>query len=266
MKIAKSMYLGGIEVFADQIESYEDYKNLGLTCPYCNEAVFWRSRSEYKISSNKAVHRASCFAHFGSDTECVAKFAQLRKVCASELSQFKESKNQRLKIYNAHLWEMLNSSLEVHPKLIKKIEKIVGRSILEEFVKKTIDVWIRYISNVPNKIEQLENIYISSEVSIGELSLEDRVRILRDKDYFESTRFNKHIHRAICIEVCSYLAGATGRHILKKLLTLIVIASVIVITTKNKEPELRSNDTMKLALMTVFTTPWIREIENRLNK
>lgn len=265
MKVAKSMYLGGIEVWANQIKGYEDYKNLGLTCHYCGEAVFWRSHSEYKIASNKVVRRASCFAHYESDCECEVKYSAVRQVYPHLLPQLKESKNQRLKLYNLYLWEIIVSSIEINIKLMNKITKVVGRKKLDEIVEKLEKVWVKKLKMLPNLVNGLEEAYVDKKINEVDLPLEARLAVNKDADYFNSKTFNRYIHRSICTEVIMYLGTYTGRYVLKKLLKQVIVAEIIVLTNEGKEPNIGGDSVIKVALMALFTTAWIPEIEKRLN-
>lgn len=116
MKDAKSIYLGGDIVAAEDCD-YESYRSLGLTCPFCNEAVFLRT-AFFRKGVEKDTEVNPHFVHFPSSlakngADCERR--SLSKEGRAEIERIKvEARNQRLKLYNDRLWDMFSIGMGKH--------------------------------------------------------------------------------------------------------------------------------------------------------
>lgn len=109
MQLASSIRYGGLLVNACDC-NYEDYKNLGLVCPNCHESVFLIQGHERHYKSTKT---STVTAHFNHRQE---KSAQAIALCELRVKQISPaeikrresaSRNQRLRLFNRHLWNIL---------------------------------------------------------------------------------------------------------------------------------------------------------------
>lgn len=110
MQLASSIRYGGIFVKASECD-YEAYRNLGLVCPNCHESVFLVQQHERHYS--KANKVSSVSAHFNhrtdKSTDAIA-ICELRvkQITPAEIQRRESaSRNQRLRLFNRHLWNLL---------------------------------------------------------------------------------------------------------------------------------------------------------------
>lgn len=131
MQLASSIRYGGLLVNACDC-NYEDYKNLGLVCPNCHESVFLTQGHERHYKSTKT---STVTAHFNHRQE---KSAQAIALCELRVKQISPaeikrresaSRNQRLRLFNRHLWNILT--------MCYKLENFAQRQELVEegFIK-----------------------------------------------------------------------------------------------------------------------------------
>lgn len=138
MKYAKSMYRGGEIIDAEQSISYKDYKELGLICPFCNAAVFYRSGSiQSRIDKNEQTAQVTIppsFCHFKEkNPECELRAKRADGI--NYIDQLKaEAKGQRLELFNKHLWKIISDYLPFPYKRIKTTVNF-DRSLLAEVYK-----------------------------------------------------------------------------------------------------------------------------------
>lgn len=142
MKYAIAMYRAGFQVAADDC-NHESAKKLGLICPFCKEAVFLRQGSAYPRSGKNVLVSAS-FAHYHSD-EPTAKQCELRAVRKEGKDYLAyldaESKNQRLKLFNDHLWAMLANQIKISRQELTYVQKYFGRKNLGRFSREMAKCW-----------------------------------------------------------------------------------------------------------------------------
>ena len=138
------MYRAGFQVSALDCD-YESAKNLGLICPFCKEAVFWRKGSDYERTGQK-ISTSANFAHYNSD-DPMAQQCELRakrREGREYLERLEiESKNQRLKLFNEHLWTMFASQIGISKKELSKVRKYFGKARVAKFARETTKCWQR---------------------------------------------------------------------------------------------------------------------------
>ena len=110
MQYAASIKYGGLLVNASECD-YEAFRNLGLTCPHCHESVFLVQGHErhYKKTSN-TTEVASHFCHRPDKNQDAIALCELRsrQITSTEIQRREtKSKNQRLQLFNRHLWNIL---------------------------------------------------------------------------------------------------------------------------------------------------------------
>lgn len=111
MQYASSIKYGGLLVAANDCD-YEAYKNLGLVCPCCHESVFLTAGHErYYNASNKKTTVVSHFSHRPDKDKKEVERCKLRiaQITSADITKNENvSRNQRLKLFNRHLWSLLN--------------------------------------------------------------------------------------------------------------------------------------------------------------
>lgn len=110
MQYAASIKYGGLLVDASECD-YEAFRNLGLTCPHCHESVFLvQGHERHYQKTSKTTEVASHFCHRPDKNKDAIALCELRvRQITSAETQRREtkSKNQRLQLFNRHLWSIL---------------------------------------------------------------------------------------------------------------------------------------------------------------
>ncbi len=109
MQIASSIRYGGLLVNASDC-NYTDYRNLGLVCPNCHESVFLTHEHDRHYKSNKSSTVAAHFNHRADKNKDAIALCELRvkQISAAEIKRRETaSRNQRLRLFNRHLWNIL---------------------------------------------------------------------------------------------------------------------------------------------------------------
>lgn len=227
MKDAKSMYLGGDIVNADECD-FDSYKKLGLVCPFCNEAVFLRAGFIGKRGS-KSVDIPACFSHFPASRETVedCERRSQSKEGRAAIERIKaEARNQRLEIYNRYLWEMISVGSLIgvsedidHKTLGDKTKRTLSRFFKKKEIQKLYDGFcIDYKRALP-QIEQ--QIAAHSDFLFAEASTKYPIAkvdiVYKRKSEVLNETSSLSFHRNICREVVFFLAtktaGYTFRHV-----------------------------------------------------
>jgi hypothetical protein len=110
MQYAASIKYGGLLVNASECD-YEAFRNLGLTCPHCHESVFLVPGHErHYQKTSKVTEVASHFCHRPDKNKDAIALCELRsrQITSTEIQRREtKSKNQRLQLFNRHLWNIL---------------------------------------------------------------------------------------------------------------------------------------------------------------
>ncbi len=110
MQHAASIKYGGLLVNAFDCD-YEAFRNLGLTCPYCHESVFLvQGHERHYQKTSKITEVASHFCHRPDKNKDAIALCELRvrQITSTEIQRREtKSKNQRLQLFNRHLWSIL---------------------------------------------------------------------------------------------------------------------------------------------------------------
>lgn len=109
MQLASSIRYGRLLVKATDC-NYTDYKNLGLVCPNCHESVFLTKGHDRHYKSSKTSVVAAHFNHRQDKSAQAIALCELRvkQISAAEIKRRENaSRNQRLQLFNRHLWNIL---------------------------------------------------------------------------------------------------------------------------------------------------------------
>ena len=166
MLSAVSMYFGGDIVSAADCD-YDSSRELGLKCPLCSEAVylvrsFQRDRGG-KTQLVKAQFRHYPGSKFGDDCELRVLSKEGReKIEAIRI----ERRNQRLELYNNHLWEMFAADRNISRQHLIAISKWYGSKKLEKDARKWHKLFRDLIDD--GSIYEMSAFYLD-EILTGEL-------------------------------------------------------------------------------------------------
>ncbi len=112
MRYAFSIYWGGTVVDALDCD-YESSRELGLHCPFCNEALFYRAGYHRIMPDQSCQQVAPSLAHYpnlGKECELRATRPEDKPTCNNWEIQ---SRNQRLTLYNKHFVDIIRQSIEI---------------------------------------------------------------------------------------------------------------------------------------------------------
>lgn len=222
---------------------YESPKKLGLICPFCKEAVYLFRGSQYKKRSGQQISTSPGFSHYHSD-DPMAQQCELRakrKEGQEYLAHLEvESKNQRLKLFNDHLWKMIASQIGISRQTMLSTQKWIGMRRLTTFSRITAKRWQERESvgwNYEIVVETFETVKKYRDMLDEEstdCSLENGDRSLtpvemksyeafRDKRLKVQTKWlsavDEKLHLAICKEICSFLGTRTAGYAMQKMCT-----------------------------------------------
>lgn len=119
MKYAASLRYAGLLINASDCD-YNSFRHLGLTCPNCHESVFLvagskRQEHEREHKNGNVSHvRESLvpphFSHRPDKDKTELKRCEVRSARTNEVDIARSAsaaKNQRIKLFNRHLWNIL---------------------------------------------------------------------------------------------------------------------------------------------------------------
>lgn len=218
MKHAKSIYLGG-EILSAEDCDFEDYKRLGLICPYCSEAVFLRSgsyRDQTLRNGKKSLQIINpSFAHYpGSFEGFDCENRSLTKEGRERIEQARiEAKNQRLDLFNRRLWDLIRSDRNIREKKVTaEVKKLMSQSEMEFIAISTRRDWRKYRPSVESLFDELEGASFELLVKQVSPSFKDEEEEKVFNSYFGNDKFSKRLHRTIVSEVCDFLETHTSGH------------------------------------------------------
>jgi hypothetical protein len=221
MKSATSIYLGGEIVSASDCD-FNSYKELGLLCPFCKEPVHLRSQHERMIKDEKHLVQQA-FIHY-HNPEINSYNCELRSQSSEGKEQIQKIqlaiRNQRLELYNRHLWEMLVDGTKFTKERMREIDKLFGKKLLSSLTKEARIYWRSiYFGATYLKIDILIDKIINMQDSeVAELvGLRFEEMTCKQINYFR-TKVNVMLHKEICQEVCSFLITDQSSYAWEKLL------------------------------------------------
>jgi len=225
------MYRGGFVVDAQDCD-YDSARLLGLTCPFCKEAVYVRAGTSYvrpakQVSRGgnivdqeaKLVESPQTFCHYeGKGQEC--EYRSTTTVGQQDIERLEiEARNQRLDLYNQHLWSMYAA---IRPKADKFVSD--GRKAFRDryIEKKARSIQADLNEDLEPFMQSIEQL-VKSDSSVKDSGLfseamltdENLAREADQKRYFSAV--DKGLHLLICKEIVAFLSTRTGRYALKKM-------------------------------------------------
>ena len=281
MKQAKSMYLGGVLIEATECD-FDSSRELGLTCVCCSQAVFLRSGSvrQQKLRNGKVVEQiiAPYFAHYKTsswkDYDCENRiYSQQGK---EQLSQIEiEGKNQRLKLYNKHLWSMFKETKKIHKNHLQAIKKSAGKNFIESLSKAARQGWKKNQQEMSKLIQKKWDDFIdTSEEDYREI-IKESSTAFGEKAKEKAISLHKHfkhkcdirLHLAITQEIADFMTTKTSAYFWLNLVTYVVGTWMITVRDFDRQTiqkECTVKMLLELAPGLIASTPWLDEIQKLL--
>jgi hypothetical protein len=284
MQEAKSIYLGGDIISAIECD-YPDTKAFGLKCPFCDEAVFLRAGEKRKPH----------FSHYSKTPETiVCENRSLTKEGREVIERaIANAKNQRLALYNRHLWELYIYEYKDGWAASRECQilatKLFGDRFIDSVVKKLQASWKEGKKTFHNILNEVLNHYtraniqekerieaeamqeIVEKVPVGvKEEVEEQLRdCLAFGNYFRYD-CNHRLHREIVGEIFDFLCTKTSKYFWRKATkrTLLTIASEYKATggdwKKLKEKEILEllplSELLSFIQNTIVSVHWIDNI------
>jgi len=218
MDIAKSMYKGGIIVYADdEFLSHSSYLELGLACLGCNEEVNFR---------DGRVRRRH-FAHFHAISEnhknCKYRVNAFSKRLGGDFTT--EDRDQRREIFQSYLIGFIIIS---HGDFLDKLGNLKFQKISDLFVEECVSTY-----------NQLKYGFVAQCRLLG------RENLLPDEI----------AHKLVAGEVLDYLGIVSSKPVLRKIIVYSIFK--ILETSETDNPENISKDVIAdYVRTTILTTSW----------
>jgi hypothetical protein len=231
MKHAIAMYRAGMVVDAGDC-NYDSARMLGLICPFCSEAVFWKT-GHIRRKGMQDLFIAPQFAHYKND-DPLAQNCELRAKSQQGQEDIErirqESHNQRLKLYNRHLWEMFKDDRNISRKKITDIQKDFGRKwcetrakkIQREFRNKRSLMYqgcLEYVQDAADGMTKEE--YRKSIDAWEKSGIESDINL--QVAYFQGV--DRQIHLSICKEIIDFCCTRTSGYAFLNIFTAFLISA-----------------------------------------
>lgn len=273
MRYSISMYRGGFQVDVETCD-HTSAKNLGLICPFCKEAVFYRSGSKY-VKDSKEISVKPSFVHYAIEgdeltagVECENRAKRQDGIDYLKRLEI-ESKNQRLKLYNDHLWEIVNligGRVEDANKRLKQINKTIPQKYRNLFVLESRKL---LVTNKDIFREHLHDYYLRTVEDFLVLDDERFDRLKRRYSEGHSPKIgdvdNPKITGAIHVEIFDFLLSKSGQVCLSKMLLLRTKGIILSLFDGATEKELFLKKEYKEREERAFSTEFMLHLE-KLNR
>jgi hypothetical protein len=275
MFYALSIYLLDIVAAADC--DYRSYSYLGLSCPFCNSAVFLHGASS-RTSNGKEIPVRAYFAHAVIDRQ-LENPKELAKSLSCEARSHSregldfvdrmrsEAKGQRLSIFCDFLWEMFADSRKISKEAINQITDDFGDRWCKENTKLVRSTIKKELSGLYRLIQETTAPHQQTTAAVAfELIMdakEAKKQAQQQAVYFAECDRIHHIQ--ICREIVEFLGMASGNYALEKILksTLQFIAT----TTKQQPAAIKKgfkpSEFASMVVAMIAGTHWIEAIARR---
>ncbi len=219
MRYASSVRYGGQIISAVDCD-YQSYKNLGLLCPNCKDAVFFQGQSSRALEQ-KIISIPPHFKHFAAKDPALVQQCEARvaKYDAKELLRRATSvRNQRLKLLHRWFWQIFTVH---HDSLATEAEKSIDQMkviqfesglilSLEEQFTKLLDCQTAFKTEARSLVAQIsDQTYLNRISKSGEMT-EKAVAILKSL----CARIDYKMHDLIIGEIIDFLFAKSSRHLL----------------------------------------------------
>lgn len=252
MKYAKSTYFGGAIIDANECDYSTTSRELGLTCPICDRAVFLKSWYSQKISTHFSHYKIE-EDHLILDCENRIK-TQAGMLIVAEIELL--AKQKRLSIYNKILWQLIFKSSLFDKKDFLLLRKIVGQKKIKFHANDFRKEWERELETLVLGIEKVVRETFEKEINHHPPLLlltknKEQVKYFKQKCYLT-------LHLLICREIAQYLASKNSKGIWVKLTELALILRFSLAETANQPtPEIKNHECLGLIAGIISGTHWI---------
>jgi hypothetical protein len=215
-----SMYLGGDIIKAAEC-GFDDYRRLGLLCPFCKQPVFLRA-GHLRTFRGTQKPVSAYFAHYagsGEFDDCEKRYqtAQGQALLAKLRT---ERHNQRLELFNKRLWEIISEDQRVSLHGVsKQIEHKFGRETIDNLAKLSRCYWREAINLFQDMIVQQCNALDQSKFSVVSVD----ANFEGDRFEYFSHDCDMRFHITVCSEVADFLASPKSGYAWQKLTRLALI-------------------------------------------
>lgn len=252
-----SIYWAGAEVKASDIWAevqagrypFEEVAAiLGLKCPLCKEALKLRApRTRTRtLRSGRVVemHDPAHFYHHARDEaslECDRR-SLTREGKEAFQAAVKYHQQQRLEIYNEHLWQMFCNDRNFPKPAYKHVLKAFGAKWCEDHAKAVQKEWNKSPSAVYAAME--EAVKDLQDVDLSKYppsALRDEAKL--QKLYFSGVNLRQHL--TICWEIADFLATRTGRYAFHKMVVATLQMATLAVSRQN--PSLKGSILIEMA-------------------
>lgn len=278
---AKSMYRGG-EIFSAASCDYSSAKELGLICLFCAEPVFLCSGgSRVRLGKKQVI--SAYFSHYGyslSAPTCEKRALSFEG--KEKIQQMRvEAKNQRLKLYNQYLWEIIADDWEIKSHELARVPKILGYKKNQAIGTRVHEEWKMSADSIHEHVgaalKQAFNLV--EEIKAKKTKGTNQLRSCESNNlrYFQ-TIADRGLHFDVCNEICCFLASPLASYAFQKIFqasTLILAdatAEYIKVCGKKIEAhpiELVASypPQVQISYMIEFlvATCWLQQIQSRLS-
>lgn len=208
------MYLAGDLIRADdESVDYHSTTDLGLTCPICSSAVFWRA-SHIVSRGERRFGRRAAFIHYRGDSEIDWQQCELRVIskeaAPSLFAMTKEARKQRLKTFNSHFLDVMYLG-GMFP-----IEKTSDRRVAANKFKTRTD-WFEILRGVRRRLKDTNMTdIIRSEKLFQEFEEEKTPQSQSKETLLNLSRLksedgmSRSLRRKIAIEAVEFLSTSSG--------------------------------------------------------
>jgi hypothetical protein len=277
MRYAKSILRGG-EIINASACDYKSTKLLGLVCPFCSQAVFFRSGSFY-TRKDKQVISPDSFAHYHSD-EPLAKDCELRSSRPEGeeyLQRLKiEAKNQRLSLFNERFWLIVKQSYGVTS--LREVDKAFKKNWLQAMSIQCRRELKKNLGFYQTELEQLKRFSVAWQKD--KLLSPAWTKEEAFQEYENYSYVDKQINLVIAKEALEFLSTPTSGYAFLKILKLAILylsssmyasafrekaTSQSISLFAKKIEALKCDDFLKAVAGTVFYTNWLsifKELED----
>ncbi|MDJ0577665.1 MAG: hypothetical protein QNJ65_21205 [Xenococcaceae cyanobacterium MO_234.B1] len=301
MKHAVSMYLGGVVLNASECD-FDSSRELGLKCAICNQAVFLRSGStrQQVLRNGKVVKQiiSPYFTHYktgsGEDFDCENRVYS--KPGKTQLKRLEiEGRNQRLKLYNKHLWEMYKDDTNLMAHQLKSNKKRIGQRFLENLAIVNRKKWAEKIALVYKSLEyenerlltvtkeeykktaesweQYEDLYQDTDINLKEPNLKtvcacSYQEFLEHQNYFKY-KCDRRLHLSICQEIADFMCTKTSGYFWLNLIASITKPREVIDRAFDRQivrESLSSNLIFLITVRCIYSVHWLEQINKRLGE
>jgi len=221
MRFAYSIYWGGTVVDAIHCD-YQSSRELGLHCPFCNEALFFKAAHTRTMPDGSHQQVAASFAHYpgvGLDCELRAKRPEGEK----HIQQLEiNSRNQRLILFNKHFIRILRHHIAIEDEQgkVKVLRKILGKNFMEPFVKLFLDQKITLEFIKYQASQNLKRINVTANYPEIPEIVKDQLKLTAKK----ITSYMTNRNLVIAYEAALWLQSKSATWALERLILFVFIA------------------------------------------